>query len=501
VPQDHSVKPILLCSINAKWIHPSLALRLLKANLCELENRAEILEFNPRQSLDEKTAAVLAAGPRVLALSVSIWNHAETLRLLAALEEAWRERPVIVLGGPEVSWLDAGAELFRYADHVIRGEGETAFRDLCRAALDGGSIPRFIDAPPSDTSLLLPAYRLYSDEDLARKLTYVEASRGCPFGCEFCQSSIGLGVSAAPGVREFPLENFLGEMDRLIKRGARTFKFLDRSFNVNTERAICIAEFFLERLQKSPGGNPPFTVHFEMIPSRFPPELRKTLARFPPGSLRLEIGIQTLNRTTAAAVKRPGDPEEELQTLRLLRKETSAIIHADLIAGLPGEDLPGFGRGFDRLWEALSAEAPPSPPAVEEGGGTESPPAPRNIQAEIQLGILKLLPGTAMIRHSERSGMRYAPDPPYEVRETAALPAQDLDRVKNFARFWERIVNRRAFSSILPALLPFGKPVFERFIKLADDLLARFGKNWGIDKQQLKEALERRLLTQEKERP
>jgi radical SAM superfamily enzyme YgiQ (UPF0313 family) len=480
------MKPILLSSINAKWIHPSLALRLLKANLLELEDRAEILEFNLRQNFDEKIAAILAARPRILALSVSIWNHTETLRLLAALEQARQEKPVVVLGGPEVSWLDADAELFRYADHVIRGEGETAFRDLCRAVLDGGSIPKFIDAPPSDTSLLLPAYRLYSDEDLARKLTYVEASRGCPFGCEFCQSSIESGVPAAPRVREFPLEHFLEEMDRLIRRGARTFKFLDRSFNVNTERAIRVAEFFLGRLQGSSGGNPPFTVHFEMIPSRFPPELRKTLGRFPPGSLRLEIGIQTLDRTTAAAVKRPGDPGEELQTLRLLRKETSAIIHADLIAGLPGEDLSGFGRGFDRLWKALSADIPLSMPAA----GEEAPPPPRNIQAEIQPGILKLLPGTAMIRHSETSGMRYAPDPPYEVRETAALSARDLDRIKNFARFWELVVNRHAFPSILPALLPFGEPVFGRFMKIADCLFAHFGRNWGIDKKQLKEALE-----------
>ncbi|MDR0600753.1 MAG: DUF4080 domain-containing protein [Treponema sp.] len=470
---------ILLSSVNAKWIHPSLALRLLKANLRELEDFAEILEFNLRQNFDEKISGILAVRPRILALSVSIWNHTETLRLLAALKKAWRQEPVVVLGGPEVSWLGADAELFRYADHVIRGEGETAFRELCRAVLDGGRVPKFIDAPLPDTSLLLPAYRLYSDEDLARKLTYVEASRGCPFGCEFCQSSITPNDPAAPGVREFPLEAFLAEMDVLIRRGARTFKFLDRSFNINVERAIRIMEFFLERLQMSPCGNPPFTVHFEMIPLRFPPELRKILGRFPPGSLRLEIGIQTLNRKTAALVKRPGDPGEELQILRFLARETSAIIHADLIAGLPGEDLSGFGKGFDLLWEALQAESP---------HGLDLPP-PGSAQAEIQPGILKLLPGTAMIRHNEAFGMRYAPDPPYEVRQTSALSTQDLDRIKNFARFWELIVNRGAFPSFVPALLPSKGPVFERFMKLSDNLFARFGRNWGIDKKRLEEAL------------
>jgi hypothetical protein len=255
------------------------------------------------------------------------------------------------------------------------------------------------------------------------------------------------------------VDAFLREMAALINRGGRAFKFLDRSFNLDIDRARRIMEFFLERLTfSSPTGGE--YVHFEMVPSRFSAELRETIARFPPGRLRLEIGIQTFNAETARLINRPGKAEQELEVLRFLKERTQAIVHADLIAGLPGEDLDSFGRGFDRLRQA---------------GPTE-----------IQLGILKGLPGTPILRHNGPAGMVYAPDPPYEVQETAALPRQDLDRLRNFARFWELIVNRGAF----PALLPEGEPVFHRFLALSDRLLEHFGRNWGIDRQDLWAALE-----------
>jgi hypothetical protein len=250
-------------------------------------------------------------------------------------------------------------------------------------------------------------------------------------------------------------------MGALIDRGARGFKFLDRTFNLDMGRAVRVMEFFLGRLE------PGLYVHFEMVPSRFPPELRQVLRRFPPGSLRLELGIQTLNSRTAALIRRPSDPEKELEALDFLRQETSAMVHADLIAGLPGEDLGSFGRGFDRLWQARPGE--------------------------IQLGILKLLPGTAMIRHAVPFGMRVNPRPPYEVLETAALPVADLDRLKNFARFWELIVNRGAFAPLVDRLFPPETPVFAPFMELSDRLLARFGRNWGLDRKELREALEEEM--------
>ena len=446
---------ILLATINAKWIHPSQALRLLKANLGSLEERCEIMEFALRQPLREKTDPLLAARPRIIGFSVSIWNHTATLELLKEMRQHWEEddHPFIVLGGPEVSYLPEDAEIFRYVDYCIRGEGETAFRELCEFVINSaGNIPEPQIFHIANLNTIKSSYRLYTDEDLQKKLTYVEASRGCPYACEFC-------LSANSGqVREFPLEPFLAEMDELVRRGARTFKFLDRSFNINIERARRIMEFFLEKIKEQT-----FVVHFEMVPSRFPPELMDNIARFPPGTLRLEIGIQTLNREISARIGRPLDPERELETLRLLRQNSNAIIHADLIAGLPGEDIVSFGRGFDLMWEALSLPL-------------------AGAKAEIQLGILKLLPGAPIARHTDSFGMRYNPSPPYEVVETAAIPTRDLDRIKNFVRFWELIVNRGLMA-------PGCSPVFNRFMALSDLLLARFGRNWGIDKDKLIVAL------------
>jgi len=479
---------ILLAAINAKWIHPSLSLRLLKANLGSLENSCAIIEFALRQPLREKIEPILAARPRILGLSVSIWNHTATLELLGELRKEWERqpgcprsgdpRPVVILGGPEVSYLPPDAEIFNYADYCVLGEGEAAFRELCGKILsemgengaNGQVFPQmgqnfspitFINREfqPVDVSAIKSGYHLYTDEDVRKKLLYVEASRGCPFGCEFCLSA------HFPQVREFPLEPFLAEMDDLLRRGARTFKFLDRTFNLNIERARRIMEFFLDKMA---GRTKPYVVHFEMVPSRFPPELMETLARFPPGTLRLEIGIQTLNPGVSARIGRPSNPEQELAALRLLREKTGAIIHADLIAGLPGEDIASFARGFDSLWAAVA------PPA---GNGAESAP-----RTEIQLGILKLLPGAPIARHTAAFGMRYNPAPPYELLESAALPARDLDRLKNFARFWELIVNR--------GLLHLdGSPVFDRFMSLSDSLFARFGRSWGIDKNTLQNSL------------
>jgi hypothetical protein len=487
------VKDILLTTINAKWIHPSLALRLLKANLGALENRCEILEFALRQPLCEKVQPLFIARPQILGVSVSIWNHLATLELLCKLEKAWTgQRPVIVLGGPEVSHLPQDAEIFQYADYVIRGEGEDAFRTLCENILVDGherngtaqqaeaqKAAQFINAKNVDVGTMKSGYHLYTDEDVTKKLIYVEASRGCPFNCEFCLGSAR--SSADSKVREFPLGPFLAEMDGLVRRGVKTFKFLDRTFNINIKRACMIMEFFLEKIEQRKG----FVVHFEMVPSLFSPALRKILSRFPPGTLRLETGIQTLNPEVAARINRAGYQdqsdwqEKELDAIRFLREKTNAIIHADLIAGLPGENLESFGRGFDRLLACLA------PGGTTAAGGKA---AQETDNMEIQVGILKLLPETPISCHNDTFGMCYNSLPPYEVRETSAISAADLFRIKNFARFWEIIVNRKL------ADFNANKFTFEKFLVLSDLLYAHFNKNWGIAKNELINAVEKFII-------
>ena len=489
------MKEIILTTINAKWIHPSLALRLLKANLGGLEDRCKIVEFALRQPLEEKLEPFMAnVRPLILGISVSIWNHTATLEFLRELYNVWQRKPhtaapavhplqahneadtgkypkagtFVVLGGPEVSHLPHDAEIFRYADYVICGEVEISFRELCEDIFAGKDSPKFIRAHEVDVSQIKSAYHLYTDEDIAKKLIYVEGSRGCIFNCEFCMSAVKPGGGSP--VREFNINLFLSQMEKLINRGVKTFKFLDRTFNINIKRARQIMEFFLGKIEERiKQGNQPFVVHFEMAASLFPHAILETITRFPPGSLRLEIGIQTLNTEAAARINRLSNPAKELETLYYLRKNTHAIIHADLIAGLPGETLDSFGRGFDALREAVC--------------GAESIAT----NAEIQVGILKLLPGTPIARHNNEFSMRYNPMPPYEVLETSAMNAQDVARIKNFARFWEIIINRR--------LIPGLGLKFKEFMELSDSLYTHFGQNWGIDKEALREQIVRRLST------
>ncbi|MDR2398666.1 MAG: B12-binding domain-containing radical SAM protein [Spirochaetaceae bacterium] len=461
-----------------------MALRLLKANLGVYEPTAELREFALRQPLAEKTAPILAASPRILGVSVAIWNHRATAELLEALHGAWRSgaarRPFIILGGPEAAGINARSSLMDYADWIVQGEGEDCFRDLCAVLLPlapgtrtEGIQERIVALPSVQgvegkritaravrLSTLQRAYGLYTDTDLSRKLTYVEASRGCPWGCAFCQSALSTGV------RTFPLDQVCEAVRELLDRGARSFKFLDRSFNSDIPRAIAIMEVFLRRLENAPvepGKEPPFFVHFEMLPGRFPPQLRECLTRFPAGTLRVEIGIQTFNGETAARINRQSAPKRELKALAFLRDKTHAMVHADLIAGLPGEDLTSFAQGFDRLWGVRPKE--------------------------IQLGILKCLPGTPLAQNHAAYGIRFNPDPPYEVWETEALSRRDMDRIKNFARFWERIVNREAVKELLPRLVPEGKRVFTAFMALSDWLWERFQRSWAIDRSDLDTAL------------
>lgn len=447
---------ILLATLNARYIHAALGLRCLYANLGDLQSRAAIMEFEIKQRPADIVEALLAARPRVIGLGIYIWNVESSTQVVGILKRVSPETEV-VLGGPEVSHPPDLPPVAELADHVIAGEADLLFADLCRARLAGEARPRLLHAPPPHPDALCLPYDAYTEADLAHRILYVEASRGCPFFCEFCLSSLDRAV------RAFELERFLAAMERLIARGARTFKFLDRTFNLDLRTSVAILRFFLERWQ------PGMFLHFEMVPDRFPLELREWLARFPPGSLQLEVGIQSFHPDITARVSRRQDPARVEDNLRFLRSHTGAHVHADLILGLPGEDLASIADGFDRLW--------------------------RLGPQEIQVGILKRLRGAPIIRHDAEFRMVYAPQAPYELLCNRDLDFATVQRLKRFARFWDLMANSGRFRHTLPLLLEHprhGSP-FRNFLEFADFLYQTHGRQHAISPDNLGRDLLRAL--------
>ncbi len=432
-----SSAPILVAAINARHSHASMGARCLLANLGELRAQADLAEFTIQQSAAEIAAEIAARSPRILGLGVYIWNVARVAELLPLLR---RQTPQtkIVLGGPEITEATAGADV------LLFGEGDLAFATLCRDLLAGRATERILRPPPPALAEIQTPYDEYTDDDLAHRLLYVESSRGCAMRCDYCVSAND------EAVRYFPMPALLAAFDQLLARGARQFKFCDRSFNLDVPRAVEILAFFRERLPRCPG----LFLHFEMLPDRFPAELREALAAFPPRSLQLEIGLQSLNPIVLATIRRPQDLDRAADNLRFLHERTPAWLHVDLIAGLPGETPESFAAGFDRLF-ALGPH-------------------------EIQLGILKKLPGAPIARHDDEFAMRYDPAPPYEVRATRDWPAAELARIARAAHWWDAIVASQRFIPAAPLIWRGQPSVLGAFMELADGLGARFPREHGV---------------------
>lgn len=468
------VPDIVLTTLNARYAHASFGLRYLMANLGELASRAVMLEFDIKQPVDVVAQRILEQEPKLVGIGVYIWNVTPATELVRELK---RLRPdvTIVLGGPEVSYETEVQPIVQLADHVVTGEADLAFADLCRQLLaDRRVLTKVIaaDLPEFATSskpnrvgldllnraatiasgtIALP-YDLYDHADIAHRVIYVEASRGCPFKCEFCLSSLDVPV------RNVPTDEFLSAMDGLLARGVRQFKFVDRTFNLNLNISRAILQFFLQRLSDD------LFLHFEMIPDRLPDALRQLIAQFPPGMLQFEVGIQTFNEEVSALISRRQDVTKIVENLTWLREQTGVHVHADLIVGLPGEDMASFGRGFDRL-VALRPQ-------------------------EIQVGMLKRLRGTPIVRHTEPWGMIYDDAPPYEVRQTKLIDVATMARLKRFSRYWDLVANSGNFVET-KALLLEGGSAFTGFLALADWLYEQFDRAHAIPLQDLAAAVMR----------
>lgn len=441
---------IVLCTLNARYQHTAFGLRCLRANLGSLRERSELLEFDLSVRPADVVEHLLSKKPLVVGFGVYVWNVtliAELVELLATISPS----TFIVLGGPEVSHELDDQPWTRFAHAIVQGEGEHAFKTICEQVLAGDRpTTRVVPSRPPPIDRLALPYDEYTDDDLRHRVLYVEASRGCPYSCEFCLSALD------EKVRSFPLEPFLAAMQRLLDRGARHFKFVDRTFNLKLDVSTRILEFFLEQRRDD------LFLHFEMVPDRFPLELRELVRRFPKGTLQFEVGIQTFDPAVSQRISRKQDLARLEDNLRFLH-EADVHVHADLIAGLPGEDLGTFAAGFDRL-VALKP-------------------------SEIQLGILKRLRGAPIARHTKAFGMVYATRAPAEVLQTSALSFDELQRLKRFAKLWDSIANSGNFLETTPLLLSTASSAFEAFSRFTAWLFEREGKTSGLSLLRLAELL------------
>lgn len=451
---------IVLATLNARYHHASFGLRYLKANLGELAHQTLIKEYTIKSDPIKIAEELIDLKPKVLGFGVYIWNAEQTLKVIKKIKSL-SPHTLIVVGGPEVSFETEKQDFIYYVDYIFKGEADFTFRDFCQRYIRNGILPQgkiISSEVPEITQIQMP-YDLYTDEDIKNRIIYVEASRGCPYKCEYCLSSLDKSV------RNFNIDIFLQSMQKLIERGVRQFKFVDRTFNLSPTISIKILQFFLDRIELK------LFLHFEMVPDRLPDELKSLIQKFPEGSLQFEIGIQTWNTEVSKNVSRKQNYEKINENFEFLNNHTKVHTHADLIVGLPGETLQSFAEGFDQLFSLKPHE--------------------------IQVGILKRLKGTPIIRHENSFEMVYCTKSPFQILKTKDMSFLEIESMDRFASFWDKIANSGKWGNFFTAFTNFNseKSMFWSFYDLSIFLWNKFERTHSISMEELSFALYTHLIS------
>jgi anaerobic magnesium-protoporphyrin IX monomethyl ester cyclase len=408
---------VIASTLNAKYIHTCLALRYLKA-YAQPEFQIEMAEYTIKDPIMNIVADLYSKDPDVVGFSCYIWNIEETIQVIQMLKKV-KPSVRIVLGGPEVSydvayWLDRIPE----ADFIVVGEGEETFKQLLEEIdssqkyhmvfglsyrKEGKNIinaPR----PKLDLNQIPTPYSFEEDlEGLRRRVTYFETSRGCPFSCQFCLSSIEVGV------RYFDLERVKGELLTLIEKGAKLIKFVDRTFNIKRDYAMAIFRFLIDNHQGC-------VFQFEITADIMRPEVLEFLNQeAPPGVFRFEIGVQSTNDNTNELVKRKQNFEKLKRTVTMVKEGGKIDQHLDLIAGLPEEDYDSFRKTFNDVF-AMRPE-------------------------ELQLGFLKMLRGTGLRLRAADHNYVFSDHAPYEILGNNILSFEEIIRIKRVEDVLEKYWN------------------------------------------------------------
>lgn len=442
---------VLLIAINAKYIHSNLAVYSLKAAAREFEEQVELAEFTINHRTEVIFGEIYRKKPELLLFSCYIWNRREVLEIAGNIKKVLPDT-VIWAGGPEVSW---DAELFLREnpqfDGVMIGEGERTFYRLLQyydkqfalrsladfrvmsvcCALEqipgiawraerAAEIRQNPPAPPERTLDALPF--VYHDlQKFENRIIYYESSRGCPFSCSYCLSSL------EKKVRFRSLELVKKELAFFLEHQVRQVKFVDRTFNCSHSHAMEIWRFLLEN------DNGVTNFHFEISADLLTEEELALLAKMRPGLTQLEIGVQTVNPEALAAIHRAAPFEKIAEHVEKIAAAHNIHQHLDLIAGLPFEGYESFGRSFDAVY-ALRPQ-------------------------ELQLGFLKVLRGSEMQKRAGEYRIIYRSEPPYEVIQTRWISCEELLRLKDIEEMLEVYYNSHQFDRTIEALeREYGRP-------------------------------------------
>ncbi|HJV30871.1 MAG TPA: B12-binding domain-containing radical SAM protein [Bacillales bacterium] len=409
----------VICStLNAKYIHTNLAIRLLKAYAAP-EFNVQMKEYTVKDPVFNIVSDLFQQNPTVIGFSCYIWNIEETIKVISILKKV-NPSIIIVLGGPEVSydsieWMQRIPQI----DFIVMGDGEYTFKRLLVeiekegdfnkvpgiAYRTNGQIVMNEQSNELNIKDIPSPYRFEEDIPyLSKRITYFETSRGCPFTCQYCQSSIEVGV------QYFDPEKVKDDLRFLMANGAKTIKFLDRTFNINRDYAIEIFQFLID--EHVPGT----IFQFEITADIMRPEVIEFLNnKAPKGLFRFEIGVQSTNDLTNELVKRKQNFSKLTRTVKMLKDAGKIDLHLDLIAGLPEESYHSFRKSFNDVFE-LRPE-------------------------ELQLGFLKMLRGTGLRLSAANWGYSYMDHSPYEILANNILPFSDVIKIKQVEDILEKYWN------------------------------------------------------------